>query len=499
MAIQTPPNLNRGRIARILNSGINDWGGISPVTPDFVNPEAPWPHIEELAAQTSASGKTLVERLAVYPRYLYPGSPYIEPHLLAAAMRHVDSEGYVRTDDWCAGKAVGLPYYVPRVEKSAQQAANYPVTRALRSARSGRALEEHEITLLFAARGAEFDQICAAADELRAEVSGDVISYVVNRNINYTNICYFSCGFCGFSKGKHADNLRGRSYALGLDEIVARAEEAHARGATEVCLQGGIHPSYTGNTYLDICRSIREAVPSIHIHAFSPLEIWQGAQSLGVRVSDFLEQLQHAGLNSMPGTAAEILDDEVRAHICPDKIKTQQWIDLVSTAHDVGLKTTSTIMFGHLDRPVHWSKHLLILRALQKASGGITEFVPLPFVHSQTPMFSKGLTRKGPTFRESVLMHAVSRLVLHPYITNIQTSWTKMGVDGAMSCLNAGCNDLGGTLMNESISRAAGAEHGQEVTPAQMIDLAAAIGRPAEQRTTLYDQPRALNQASSGR
>jgi FO synthase len=321
---------------------------------------------------------------------------------------------------------------------------------------------------------------------LRADVSGDAITYVVNRNINYTNVCYFRCGFCGFSKGKHADHLRGKSYNLGLDEIALRTKEAYASGATEVCLQGGIHPSFTGKTYLDICRTIREAVPSIHIHAFSPLEIWQGAQSLGIRVSDFLEQLQHAGLGSMPGTAAEILDDEVRANICPDKIKTSQWIDVISTAHQVGLKTTSTIMFGHLDHPRHWAKHLLLLRSLQQKSGGITEFVPLPFVHPQTPIFTKGLARKGPTFRESVLMHAVSRLVLHPHINNIQTSWTKMGIEGAKSCLNAGCNDLGGTLMNESISRAAGAEHGQEIPPSQMIDIANAIGRPAKQRTTLY-------------
>ncbi|MGI9353939.1 MAG: 5-amino-6-(D-ribitylamino)uracil--L-tyrosine 4-hydroxyphenyl transferase CofH [Rhizobiaceae bacterium] len=370
------------------------------------------------------------------------------------------------------------------------------VTRALRRARRGLALEAHEVTPLFAARGPEFDEVCAAADELRAEVSGDVISYVVNRNINYTNICYFRCGFCGFSKGKHADHLRGKSYKLGLDEIVSRAEEAYAKGATEVCLQGGIHPSYTGESYLDICRAIRAAVPSIHIHAFSPLEIWHGARSLGIRVSDFLEQLQRAGLGSMPGTAAEILDDNVRARICPDKIKTNQWVDVVSAAHSVGLNTTSTIMFGHLDRPEHWTKHLLLLRSLQKKSGGITEFVPLPFVHSQTPLFSKGLARKGPTFRESVLMHAVSRLVLHPYITNIQTSWTKMGIEGAKSCLNAGCNDLGGTLMNESISRAAGAEHGQEIPPSQMTEIAKAIGRPAEQRTTLYVQPHILNHAS---
>ena len=346
-------------------------------------------------------------------------------------MKHVDSEGYVRNDDWCAGSAVSVPYSVPRAGKPVHLTTNNLVTRALRRARNGLTLEENEITAAFAARGAEFDEVCAAADELRAEVSGDVISYVVNRNINYTNICYFRCGFCGFSKGKHADHLRGKSYNLGLADIAARAQEADARGATEVCLQGGIHPSYTGDTYLEICRAVREAVPSIHIHAFSPLEIWQGAQTLGIQVSDFLEQLQRAGLNSMPGTAAEILDDDVRAHICPGKINTGQWIDVVSAAHGVGLRTTSTIMFGHIDQPVHWARHLLLLRSIQEESGGITEFVPLPFVHSQTPLFSKGLTRKGPTFRESVLMHAVSRLALHPYITNIQTSWTKMGVEGA--------------------------------------------------------------------
>lgn len=499
MPIQTPPNLNRGQIGRILDAGIDDWGGISPVTPDFVNPEAPWPQIERLAEQTRASGRTLVERLAVYPRYLYPDSPYVEPQLLSAAIQRIDSEGYVRNDSWYAGKTARPPYSVPRTVRSLQTTATNPVTRLLARARRGLSLEEHEITTLFAARGADFDEICKAADTLRAEISGDVVSYVVNRNINYTNVCYFRCGFCGFSKGKHADHLRGKSYNLGLDEIATRAREAYARGATEVCLQGGIHPSYTGQTYLDICRSIRAAVPSIHIHAFSPLEVWQGAQTLGIGLSDFLEQLQHAGLGSMPGTAAEILVDEVRERICPDKIKSKQWVDVVSAAHSVGVKTTSTIMFGHLDRPVHWAKHLLLLRCLQQQSGGITEFVPLPFVHSQTPLFAKGLARKGPTYRESILMHAVSRMVLHPHITNIQTSWTKMGIEGAKSCLNAGCNDLGGTLMNESISRAAGAEHGQEVSPSQMFEIAAAIGRPAEQRTTLYAPFRDLDRVSLAR
>lgn len=486
MAIQTPPNLNSGQLRRILDAGINDWGGISPVTPDFVNPEAPWPQIEKLAEETSAAGKTLVERLAIYPRYIFPESPFIEPHLLSEATKHINSDGFVRNDDWCPGIAADLPYSIPRSAAHARSAIKSSVTVAIEKAQRGQTLDEKEITLLFAVRGSNFDDVCSAADELRADVSGDAITYVVNRNINYTNVCYFRCGFCGFSKGKHADHLRGKSYNLGLDEIALRTKEAYASGATEVCLQGGIHPSFTGKTYLDICRTIREAVPSIHIHAFSPLEIWQGAQSLGIRVSDFLEQLQHAGLGSMPGTAAEILDDEVRANICPDKIKTSQWIDVISTAHQVGLKTTSTIMFGHLDHPRHWAKHLLLLRSLQQKSGGITEFVPLPFVHPQTPIFTKGLARKGPTFRESVLMHAVSRLVLHPHINNIQTSWTKMGIEGAKSCLNAGCNDLGGTLMNESISRAAGAEHGQEIPPSQMIDIANAIGRPAKQRTTLY-------------
>ncbi|MEL7187535.1 MAG: 5-amino-6-(D-ribitylamino)uracil--L-tyrosine 4-hydroxyphenyl transferase CofH, partial [Pseudomonadota bacterium] len=324
-------------------------------------------------------------------------------------------------------------------------------------------------------------------DELRASVSGDTVTYVVNRNINYTNICYFRCGFCGFSKGDHAEHLRGKSYNLGLDEIAAKAEEAYRRGATEVCLQGGIHPSYTGATYLDICRAIKDAVPAMHIHAFSPLEVWQGARTLDLSVAKFLEKLQRAGLGSMPGTAAEILDDEVRARICPDKISTDQWLDVVAEAHRTGLPTTATIMFGHADNPRHWARHLLRLRDLQLSTGGFTEFVPLPFVHPETPIFRKGQSRKGPTWREAVLMHAVGRLVLHPHITNIQTSWTKMGVEGAKSCLNAGCNDLGGILMNESISRAAGARHGQELPADKMVEIGASLGRRVVQRTTLYE------------
>lgn len=312
------------------------------------------------------------------------------------------------------------------------------------------------------------------------------MNYVVTRNINYTNICYFKCQFCAFSKGKTSENLRGRPYDLGLDEIVSRARQAWQRGAVEVCLQGGIHPDYTGQTYLNIVRAIKQAVPGLHIHAFSPLEIYQGAQTLGLPVSEFLRSLIDAGLGSLPGTAAEILDDEVRSVLCPDKINTAQWFDVINAAHRLNLKTTATIMFGHVDRPQHWSRHLLRVREQQQRTGGFTELVPLPFVPMEAPLYRKGRSRRGPSWRESVLMHAVARLVLHPVIPNIQASWVKMGVDGITACLEAGANDAGGTLMNETITRAAGAGHGQEMTPQRMESLLYQIDRPARQRTTLY-------------
>ncbi|MBV9523687.1 MAG: 5-amino-6-(D-ribitylamino)uracil--L-tyrosine 4-hydroxyphenyl transferase CofH, partial [Alphaproteobacteria bacterium] len=359
------------------------------------------------------------------------------------------------------------------------------------------ALGEAEIVQLFAARGDSFEAVCRAADQLRERISGDQVSYVVTRNINYTNICYFRCQFCAFSKGKLSDNLRGRPYDLDLPEIQRRVEEAWARGATEVCLQGGIHPEYTGATYLAICRAIKEVVPRIHVHAFSPLEIWQGAKTLGRTVPDFLRELKAAGLSSLPGTAAEILDDEVRAVICPDKIKTVQWLEVMEAAHAVGLRSTVTIMYGHADRHEHWARHLLRVRALQSKTGGFTEFVPLPFVPMETPIYLKGRARTGPTYREAVLMHAVARLVLHPLITNIQTSWVKMGNRGAAACLNAGANDLGGTLMNESITRAAGAVHGQEMPPESMEALIRSSGRQPRQRTTLYADASAERKAAS--
>ena len=480
--IQAPPNLSPGVLPRLVAAGINDWGGVSPVTQDYVNPEAPWPHLDALARETAAAGKTLAERLTVYPAYALAGERWLAPALRERVLRMVDSQGYPRTDGWIAGAGEAPP---ERLEAAPALVAP-AIDRLLARAEAGEGLGEDELVRLFAARGAAFDAVCAAADRLRARVSGAAVSYVVNRNINYTNVCYFRCQFCAFSKGKLSENLRGRPYDLPLDEIVRRACEAWERGATEVCLQGGIHPDYTGETYLAICRAIKAAQPAIHIHAFSPLEIWQGAATLGRTVPDFLAALQEAGLGSLPGTAAEILDDEVRAIICPDKIATDQWLAVMEAAHSLGLRTTATIMFGHVDEARHWARHLAHVRALQERTGGFTEFVPLPFVAMEAPLYLKGRARRGPTWREALLMHAVARLALHPVIANIQTSWVKMGPEGAAACLGAGANDLGGTLMNESITRAAGASHGQEFPPPAIEALVEGLGRAPMQRTTLY-------------
>jgi FO synthase len=317
-------------------------------------------------------------------------------------------------------------------------------------------------------------------------MNGDTVSYVVTRNINYTNICGYHCKFCAFSKGKAHEDLRGPAYDLELAEVARRAEEAWARGGTEVCMQGGIHPDYTGETYLALCRAVKEAVPQIHVHAFSPLEIRHGAGTLGLPLTTYLERLREAGLASLPGTAAEILDDEVRAELCPDKLNTAEWIEVMQAAHAVGLRTTATIMYGHIEKSLNWARHLLHIRNIQKQTGGFTEFVPLPFVHMEAPIFLKTGARMGPTFREAILMHAVARLVLHPHVTNIQASWVKLGVEGARRALRSGVNDLGGTLMNESISRAAGAAHGQELDPENMEALIRSAGRVPRLRNTLY-------------
>jgi FO synthase len=488
MSLQAPPNLNPGVLAELIDAGLNDWGGVSPLTPDYVNPEAPWPHLDQLTQLTAQAGKLLQERLTIYPAYAAHGETWLDKNLRRVVLRKVDAEGYPRIDSWLAGQSAPPPGDdIARLAVPAHHAAVAPRVRAIIArAAAGEAIAEDDIVRLFAARGDEFTDVCRAADDLRRAVNGDMVSYVVNRNINYTNVCTFKCGFCAFSKGSTRADLRGTPYDLDHAEIARRCAEAWARGATEVCLQGGIHPDYTGHTYLKILETVRTATSEMHIHAFSPLEVWQGAKTLGLPLRSFLHELKSAGLHTLPGTAAEILDDEVRAVICPDKINTAQWLEVIETAHAVGLKTTATIMFGHVEKPVHWARHLLRVRALQARSGGISEFVPLPFVAAEAPHYRKGGARQGPTFREAVLMHAVARLVFHGLIDNIQASWVKMGHAGAVACLNAGCNDLGGTLMNESITRAAGAQHGQETPPAQMRALIAQTGRVARQRTTRY-------------
>ncbi len=495
MSLQAPPNLTPGVFGQLLDAGLNDWGGVSPLTPDFVNPEAPWPHLDELAAETARHGKRLVGRLPVYPAYLFDGERWLDAAFRTPVLRAVDADGFVCADDWAPGERIEPPALdLARLENPPLSPIPAAFGDLLAKAGQGEDLSEADVVRLFQARDDDFAHVCAAADGLRRRMRGDDVTYVVNRNINYTNVCYFKCQFCAFSKGKMSENLRGKPYDLAPAEIHRRVAEAAARGATEVCMQGGIHPDYTGETYLEICGIVRDAAPEMHIHAFSPLEVWQGALTLGLSLEDFLTRLREAGLGTLPGTAAEILDDEVRARLCPDKINTAQWFEVVSTAHRLGIPTTSTIMFGHIDRPWHWARHLLRLRAQQKKSladglTGFTEFVPLPFVHSEAPIFLKGLARKGPSFREMVLMHAVSRLVLHPLIDSIQTSWTKLGAAGVAACLNAGANDLGGTLMNESISRAAGSDHGQELPPEEMEPLIRALGRTPRQRTTTYGTP----------
>jgi FO synthase len=530
--IQAPPNLSYADFPRLLDAGINDWGGVSPVTVDHVNPEAPWPELERLAQGTNSRGLELAPRLTVYPEYVADLDRWLDaavaPHVLALA----DGAGLAREGEWAAGAPEGselddtspraaasfkgapslLPAAslqgkdaqvgngsVPEVSRSKAVSkrpsgsrlpqVSPPIAEALAKVRDQAELAEDDLAELFGARGRDFAAVVAAADALRREVCGDTVTYVVTRNINYTNVCYFRCGFCAFSKGKLAANLRGAPYLVPLDEIVRRCEEAWERGGTEVCLQGGIHPAFTGDFYVDVCRAIKEVLPDLHVHAFSALEVWQGAATLELPLSEYLGRLKAAGLASLPGTAAEILDDEVRAVICPDKVTTGQWLEVHETAHEVGLRSTTTIMFGHVDGPRNWARHLLRLRDQQQRSGGFTEFVPLPFVHMEAPIYLQGRARRGPTFRESVLMHAVGRLALHPWITNIQASWVKLGVAGAQAALGAGANDLGGTLMNESISRAAGASHGQELPPEAMEAAIRSVGRMPRQRTTLYGEP----------
>lgn len=490
MSLQAPPNLSPGVLEQLIGAGINDWGGISPVTRDHVNPEAPWPQLKMLASTTAGAGKRLHQRLTIYPAYVRDLQQWVAEPLRSTIRAQVDGDGYPRDDQWLAGSSATPPpaplLAAIRENGSVIRILSPEIKAITARAVRGERLEHGDVVRLFQARDGDFAYVCQAADELRQQINGNDVSFVVNRNINYTNICTFKCSFCAFSKGKSHENLRGKPYDLPDAEITRRVKDALARGATEVCMQGGIHPHYSGQKYLDIVGVVKAAAPNVHIHAFSPLEVWHGADTLGISVAEFLTELRDAGLSTLPGTAAEILDDEVRQQICPDKLASDQWLSVIETAHRIGLRTTATIMFGHVDTYADWATHLLKIRDLQTRTGGFTEFVPLPFVAKESPMFRRGLARPGPTFREAILMHATARLVLAGHIDNIQASWVKMGPAGVAASLSAGANDLGGTLMDESITRAAGADYGQEFNPQRMRDLVASVGRQVCQRDTLY-------------
>ena len=494
MTIQAPPNLAGSGFGELIAAGINDWGGVSPVTPDHVNPEAPWPAIARLAEETAAHGGILAERLAVHPSHLLDLDRWQDAALHRPLREAMDTQGLPRSDSWRVGGAEPAPV----LTLTPDPIRDTRIAAALDAVTAGETLDEQAVVALLSARGHDFDTVCTFANQLRQDTAGDTVRFVVNRNINYTNICFHKCAFCAFSKGKLAAELRGPAYDLDLDEVTRRTAEAWARGATEVCMQGGIHPHYTGQTYLDLLAAAKAGARDVHVHAFSPLEVRHGADSLGLSLPDYLTLLRDAGLGSLPGTAAEILDDEVRDVLCPEKLTTAEWLEVIEAAHSVGLRTTATIMYGHIERAEHQARHLLRIRALQERTGGFTEFVPLPFVAMEAPIYLKGGARPGPTFREAVLMHAVARIVLHPVIPNIQVSWVKMGESGVHAAFAAGVNDLGGTLMNESISRAAGSEHGQEWAPEMMERVITQAARLPTQRTTLYG-PVSEERAAAGR
>jgi FO synthase len=488
MNIQAPPNLSPGVLPQLVAAGINDWGGVSPLTPDHVNPEAPWPHLDSLAQETANADKFLEQRLTIYPSFALEKNRWLDVAVRPSVLRQMDSAGYAKRDFWAPGEEHGIPVIEsallarPLVTDDVSAQVRDIVERCEMQGE----VSELDIARLFNSRGADFSFVADRADRLRRQVCGDDVSYVVTRNINYTNVCSYKCQFCAFSKGSGSEDLRGKPYDIDAVEISRRCIEAWQRGATEVCMQGGIHPDYTGQTYLDILRTVKSATPDMHVHAFSPLEVWTGALSQGMDLASYFEQLRDSGLGTLPGTAAEILHDEVRNELCADKLNTAQWLEVMEAAHAAGFKTTATIMYGHIDRPHHWAAHLVHIRELQRRTNGFTEFVPLPFVHMEAPMYRRGRSRAGPSFREAILMHSVARLVFHGLIDNIQTSWVKMGEAGVRACLNAGVNDLGGTLMNESITRAAGTVHGQEWSPQIMEAQIRAAQRQPRMRDTLY-------------
>ena len=524
MRIQAPPNLvSRAECLALIGAGVDDWGGVSPLTPDHVNPERPWPALDELAAVTAEGGFDLMQRLTAQPRYVQAGSAWIDPRVQAhvAALADPDTglardvnpvgrpwqepdeaaESLGRTDLHSAidtegrrtatrsdlGDAFGdwesIRNRVGELAARAPERIDTDVMAALRSAeRNPGGCSDDEYLALATADGPALDAVAALADSLRRDTVGDDVTFVVNRNINFTNICYTGCRFCAFAQRKgDAD-----AFSLSTQEVADRAWEAHVAGATEVCMQGGIDPELPVTGYADLVRAVKARVPSMHVHAFSPMEIANGVTRAGLGVREWLESLREAGLDTIPGTAAEILDDEVRWVLTKGKLPTSLWVEIVSTAHEVGLRSSSTMMYGHVDTPRHWVGHLNVLRGIQDRTGGFTEFVPLPFVHQSSPLYLAGASRPGPTHRDNRAVHALARIMLHGRISQIQTSWVKLGVERTQVMLNGGANDLGGTLMEETISRMAGSEHGSAKTVAELVAIAEGIGRPARQRTTTY-------------
>lgn len=483
ISIQAPPNLSPDDLLELADSGLNDWGGVSPVTPDHVNPEAPWPEIVRLASVTEAAGMVLRARLPVYARYLHDPA-WLADRIRPRCLDLVNSQGWIRTDSWRPGESESDPCPVSRGPVLLRQ--DIAVKKILDRRYRGEPLKHREVVRLFQTVDIDREALYECANHLRSQQVGDTVTFVVNRNINYTNVCQYSCAFCAFSKGLPKSEGRERPYDITGHELARRATEAWDLGATEVCLQGGIHPGYDGNTYRTILETVKAAKPDLHVHAFSPLELHHGAETLGLFIDDYLRVLKDAGLDTVPGTAAEILDDQVRATICPDKLSARQWLDTMEAAHRVGLRSTATIMFGHVDHAAHWATHLLAVRDLQVKTGGFTEFVPLPFVAREAPLYRRGQARPGPTREECRGMHAIARIVLGDVIPNIQASWTKLGAAEALHTLSLGVNDLGGCLMNESISRAAGAGHGQCWSPGSMEAAILSANRLPLQRSTLY-------------
>lgn len=489
--LQAPPNLTDD-VEGLLGAGIDDLGGISRVTPDHVNPERPWPEVEVLGRRLRGAGFDLIPRLPLYPEFaLRPEA--VDVAQRPAVLRAMDRDGYAREHDWYAGRPGPLPRE-PLPTRSGPLAGWVGELEAAAADPHGPSAEL--LALALSARGAEARAVADLADRLRRETNGDAVTFVVNRNINYTNQCTFGCGFCAFSRGPRALALRGAPYLLDMDHILAKVAEAAARGATEVCLQGGIHPRFDGRTYLEIAEAIHARFPSMHIHAFSALEVWEGARRLGWPIDRYLAELAERGVKSLPGTAAEILDDEVRRIICPEKLDTAAWLEVHETAHAVGLRSNVTMMFGTVETTAHTVAHLERTRALAARTGGFTEFVPLPFVHMGAPIYLQGKARRGPTLREAILAHAVGRIAYHGTIPNVQASWVKMGPEGAALLLGAGANDLGGTLMEESISHAAGAAHASELSVAQLAEITRRAGRHLVQRTTFYEPLRTIHDAN---